>query len=216
MERDYGNLERNFLLSTFDFQDKKVLEIGCGDGYYTEMFLGLSKQYVAIEPDKQKVELAQKKLFNSGGKLTLLHGYTEYFLDILDVDFDLAIFSLSLHHHDNPEQVIKDVLKLLKPDGIIVIIEPVAAGEYCQFLADFHDESIVLGKTNDILESLSIAKKEKKQIEVHYFFTDKKDIRDFYQKFNVELALIDKKIDNFPERNIVLKDLLNIWIIKKY
>jgi len=215
MKRDYGNIEKDFLLSNFNFQDKKILEIGSGDGYYTELFLSSAQRCVAIEPDSQKIVKAQKRLHKFKKKISFLCGRTESFLNILDNDFDVIIFSYSLHHHENPKKVFSNIINLLKNGAYVIVIEPVHAGEYCQFLSDFHDESVVLNKTNDVLEQLVVKDKKLTQIEVNWFFEDKNDIRNFLKEFSTHSDLINKKIELIAEGNIIFKDRVKIWTIYK-
>jgi ubiquinone/menaquinone biosynthesis C-methylase UbiE len=215
MKRDYGDLEKDFLFLNFNFKSKKILEIGCGDAYYTELFLSIAKECVVIEPDKQKIEEAGKKLSRFKDRVKILHGLTESFLNTLDTDFDVIVFSYSLHHHDNPEQILKEVLPLLKKGGLIIIMEPVFEGEYCQFMSDFHDESIVLKRTDEILNNFPLDNKKMSQIEVNWFFNDEKDVENFFIKFSVSSDLILRNLEKFPKRKIILKDIVNIWEIKK-
>ena len=90
--------ETRALFEMEDFDGKRVLEIGSGDGRLTWLYAARAAHVTAVEPFKQSFERAKKDLS------TQLEGRVEFqnmdFLDFAasseEAKFDTAIFSWSL------------------------------------------------------------------------------------------------------------------------
>jgi len=90
--------ETRALFEMEDFDGKRVLEIGSGDGRLTWLYADRAAHVTAVEPFKQSFERAKKDLS------TQLEGRVEFqnmdFLDFAasseEAKFDTAIFSWSL------------------------------------------------------------------------------------------------------------------------
>ncbi len=92
----------------------KILEIGCGTGKATALFLRKGFHVTAVEPGKNLIEAAQKNL----------NKYKE--IDIVNKKFEAAklksdyydlVFSASAFHWVDPEIGIKKLKNILKPEG---------------------------------------------------------------------------------------------------
>ena len=53
-----GN-ERKFLNQFVDFKDKRILEVGCGDGRLTWKYAGRSSFTAAFDPDHDQLRIAR-------------------------------------------------------------------------------------------------------------------------------------------------------------
>jgi len=106
-----------------NLSDKKVLEIGCGNGRITSFLANKPKKLIAIEPDFRKVKEAKDNI--SG--VTFQIGSGEK-LAFANASFDLVIFTLSLHHQDS-DAAIAEAVRVLTEQGEILIIEPTIEGE---------------------------------------------------------------------------------------
>jgi predicted RNA methylase len=94
---DPGELETNALLKyTPHIRDKRVLEIGSGDGRLTWKYAHLASSVLGIDPDPDKIAAAK------GSTPSNLEGRVRFMaLGLEDLDnkssqFDLAILSWSL------------------------------------------------------------------------------------------------------------------------
>lgn len=121
----------NLTLSTNNLFEKlntnvkniKYLDIGCGNGNKTLRFsnlLGLKKENIngtdinLWGPYKQ-----DQTSYNFNFKLILKDGK----LDYSDNSFDLVTCFLMLHHVNDLKQLIKEIKRILKPNGVLLIIE---------------------------------------------------------------------------------------------
>ena len=78
---------------------------------------------VAIDPDEEAIKKAKENI--SGVDFKAGSGEA---LDLPDSFFDVVIFTLSLHHQ-NSQKALAEAERVIKPDGKVIIIEPVAEGE---------------------------------------------------------------------------------------
>ena len=99
----------------------RALDVGCGSGRVCATLADAfpKAEVVGVDPDAASIKRAQA----SGGRAKFLVGTAK------DVDgqFDLITLCDCLHDLAEPVPTLKDVKKLLKPDGTLFIIEPKAA-----------------------------------------------------------------------------------------
>lgn len=81
-----------------------VLEVGCGDGRLTGELAKISDTILAIDPDAGSIDQA-RSLLGSGISLILGSGES---IPLADDTIDTIIFSLSLHHHEGPDQALTE------------------------------------------------------------------------------------------------------------
>lgn len=100
------------------YNNKKVLEIGCGLGTAAVNFIRNKANYYGIELSDKSLELTKKRLevYNLSGKLYNINAETDLTFVGLD-SFDLIYSFGVIHHSPNPEKIVKNVYKLLKPGG---------------------------------------------------------------------------------------------------
>ena len=122
--RDY-KLAVNVITSVFrkeniDFEQTKVLEIGCGTGFYTQLLHDLKvKSYIGVDiTDVLFPELSQKFPISTFIQKDVT---TE---EIIDSSFDLIIMIDVIEHITNKDKLafaMKNVQKCLKKNGIFII-----------------------------------------------------------------------------------------------
>lgn len=96
----------------------KVLEIGCGIGTAAVNFIRNGAKYTGIELSDESLKLTKQRLnvYNLSGELYNLNA--ENNLDELGVgSFDLIYSFGVIHHSPNPEKIVENVFRLLKPGG---------------------------------------------------------------------------------------------------
>lgn len=106
-------------LNPKDFRNKRVLDAGCGAGRnsYWPLVYG-AKEVISIDYDARTVESARKNLSkfkNSNVKFESIYGikYNEEF----DIAFSIGV----IHHLENPELAIKNLVKSVKKNGIVLL-----------------------------------------------------------------------------------------------
>ncbi len=106
-------------LSLLDLTDKKIFDIGCGDGVYTQELnsKGKPRSILAIDPSIEAIKTAKKN--NRHPERVSFRVGDIYSLPRLK--FDIAIVRGVIHHLYRPEKAICEISKIAKT---ILIIEP--------------------------------------------------------------------------------------------
>lgn len=111
---------------------KKVLDIGCGDGWMTAILQKYANSITGVDPSISAVEMARKTV--SHADIFVQSGEN---LSFSDNTFDTVLFAQSLHHHDDPDAALKEARRVVCLGGMIIVIEPVNNSELMQVCAPF-------------------------------------------------------------------------------
>ncbi len=98
---------------------QSVLEVGCGDGTKLDLLTERKCQCVGIDISQTAVKKAQKQY---PGRLFITASAED--LPFAHNSFDLVYSAFMLEHTVNPEKVIKEMVRVVKPDGYLIIVAP--------------------------------------------------------------------------------------------
>jgi len=125
-----GNVyDAQWTISLLDIQPyHRILEIGFGPGVSTQMASGkASKGFVSgIDHSETMVQTASKRNANAirSGRMELKQGDVTS-LPYPDKSFDIAYSLHSIYFWQNPVDCLKEIKRVLKPDGLLAItIQP--------------------------------------------------------------------------------------------
>lgn len=97
---------------------KKLLEIGCGDGEFTKRIVKLPISITAIDVTPGVILRAKSNIKNVSFRVM----DTEK-LSFKSDSFDV-VCGISILHHVNQKKALKEIIRVLKPGGIIFFSEP--------------------------------------------------------------------------------------------
>lgn len=100
--------------------EDKVLELGCGTGYFTREIIKTGASVVAIDISPDLLAVAKKNINNSNISFCEENAYQMTFSEEY---FDSVIGSSVLHHLD-VEKAVSEIYRVLKPNGFIAFTEP--------------------------------------------------------------------------------------------
>ena len=108
---------------------KKVLEIGCGDGFRSLQLVKFCSRLVGVDPDDGLIRRA--RTLHSHPRIEYVPGSAEA-LPFADATFDAAAFVLSLHHIPAPRMsvAIDEALRVVPSGAPIIFIEPGFRGSF--------------------------------------------------------------------------------------
>ena len=115
--------------------EKRVLEVGCGNGRLTAGLAPMAQSMVAIDPDE--VRLAQAQAAIPGVDFLVGSGES---LAFADKSFDVVLFLLSLHHQESIK-ALQEAYRVVRPEGTALVVEICGDGQFEQLCRLFHDES---------------------------------------------------------------------------
>jgi len=108
-----------YLIKLADIKSgRRILEVGCGTGIYTEKLVKTGAEIIAIDLSPDLLAKARSKIVNVGFLETDLEN-----LPFSDQNFD-AVVGVSILHHVNVEKALKEIKRVLKSGGSIVFSEP--------------------------------------------------------------------------------------------
>lgn len=97
----------------------RVLDVGCGTGCISQLVVQeRNVTLVGIEPDGQRVAIAQKRGLN------VIHGYLSEEFFTQTGTFDVVLFIDVLEHLASPGALLEIVQKGLKPGGKVIVSVP--------------------------------------------------------------------------------------------
>jgi 2-polyprenyl-3-methyl-5-hydroxy-6-metoxy-1,4-benzoquinol methylase len=113
------------IAEAFDFKDKKVLDIGCGDGAYTVEFPSLGvKEVVGVDPADVAIESANIRARELGLDATVKFevGNVYELGSLLEAGrFDCVVLRGVLHHLPDPALAIASLASF---EGTVIVLEP--------------------------------------------------------------------------------------------
>jgi ubiquinone/menaquinone biosynthesis C-methylase UbiE len=124
-------------------QHPQIIELGCGAAQLARELLS---RFRACEVTGLDVDERQhaKNLLNPHGRLTFVQAGAQA-IPLETARFDLALMLKSLHHVpvDQLGQALAEVHRVLRPNGLLYVSEPVFAGALNEVMRLFHDEELV-------------------------------------------------------------------------
>ena len=118
----WNNLyERPYMLSIFDdFTNKKILDAGCGTGFYSRYAIDKNAEVIAVDASQKMLDHLAKTIVSSKLKMykaNLVEGLSF----ILPDSIDYIICSLALHYLENWGTVIAEFYRVLKKTGKLYV-----------------------------------------------------------------------------------------------
>ncbi len=100
---------------------KIAADIGAGTGFLTEILLEKGLKVIAIDQSEEMLEKIERK-FCCNPNLVTAPG-TDKKLPLQDSQIDYAFANMFLHHVENPLTAIKEMTRILKPGGKLIVTD---------------------------------------------------------------------------------------------
>jgi ubiquinone/menaquinone biosynthesis C-methylase UbiE len=203
--REFGSLE-----------DKTVLEVGCGNGRISSLMADKTKRLIGIDPDDETIRQAHRNI--PGEDFMVASGENLAFKDEV---FDLVIFTLSLHHQ-NGKKAISEANRVLRREGLILVVEPILGDEIEGVFAIVHDEKQEISDAQRAISECELSIVGSQTFSAHWVFENKEELSDaifnYYElPFDAEKAqkiydFLGRKADHQP---LELSDRMIIQSLSK-
>lgn len=102
---------------------ESIVDLGCGTGYYLFLLSNLPVRVKLTGFDNDQKALEEAKIFLEDKNINFVLGDLHK-MPFKDKSFDKAVASEVLEHVENDTQVLKEVYRILKPSGVLVISAP--------------------------------------------------------------------------------------------
>jgi len=128
---DPEKIELKTILKEVNFNDKIILDVGCGIGRLTTPLSKYAKKVVGIDSEKATIVYCNK--YKKRKNITYLH---EDILEFKGGNFDIAILAQPVY--ENFDKMLISIHKTLKENGKLIIIKWIDRGnQYNQLLGPF-------------------------------------------------------------------------------
>ncbi|MBY0448997.1 MAG: class I SAM-dependent methyltransferase [Cyanobacteria bacterium] len=105
----------------------RYLDIGCGDADITQKLtesLGLNPRHVmGLEIASAEITAKEKREESASGSSVPIHYYDGVTFPVKDASQDLVSSLMVLHHVQNPEAMMDEMVRVLKPGGLLLVRE---------------------------------------------------------------------------------------------
>jgi ubiquinone/menaquinone biosynthesis C-methylase UbiE len=185
---NYDEQSNNLFYQTIDFSltDKKILDIGCGDGTDLSNFKKQGAIVYGVDPSKEFVYSAKKN--NPTG--IIKQGVAEK-IPFDNSIFDIVVSKWALQTSDNVPESLSEMGRVLKKDGILVILSKHPMQQYFGKIREYGNKSNYFEKK---ISTLHIFNNKITLKEPTHTFNEYLN-KDFFSKFE----LIDfKESFDFP------------------
>ena len=139
LSSDFEQIKR-----TLPLEGARLLELGCGAAYTTRRLAESFplREIVAMEVDR--IQHEKNLLIRDLPSVDFRYGGAQN-IELPDDSVDAVIMLKSLHHvpEQDMEQALSEINRVLRPDGLAYISEPVYAGDFNDIMRLFHDEKAV-------------------------------------------------------------------------
>lgn len=185
---------KEIILKEVILDNKNILDVGCGDGWFSKWCSKYNCSVDAIDPSEEQIKYAKNKINNvnffvAGGQD----------IKALKNKYNLIYFFNSLHHIpiELMETSLMESCKSLHHNGLIFIIEPIAKGNFHEFVKNIDDETEV---RNMAYLQIKDCRKFNLQIEKEIFYNEIKSFINKEDCINF-LRKVDKSRGNYIDAN---------------
>jgi ubiquinone/menaquinone biosynthesis C-methylase UbiE/DNA-binding transcriptional ArsR family regulator len=117
-------------------EPRDLLDIGTGTGRILEVLAGQAEQALGIDQSREMLAIARVNLERTGLENARVRLGDMYQLALPDASFDAVVIHQVLHYADRPAAVIAEAARVLRPGGILVIVDFAPHG--LEFLREEH------------------------------------------------------------------------------
>ncbi|WP_071518085.1 class I SAM-dependent methyltransferase, partial [Geitlerinema sp. PCC 9228] len=101
---------------------KSVLDLGCGEGYGAALLAQVAESVVGVDIDRECVTQAAQK-YGDGGNVEFLVGACDA-IPLPGESVDVVTCFETIEHHEQHEEMMREVKRILKPGGKLVVSSP--------------------------------------------------------------------------------------------
>lgn len=106
------------LLAGKDLEGRRLLDAGCGTGYFSHRALSAGARVTSVDIGVNLLKEARKK----GAPQPVASDVTR--LGFADNTFDVVVSSECIEHTPSPETAVSELIRVLRPGGILVVTCP--------------------------------------------------------------------------------------------
>ena len=143
---------KDVLAETLELEDKRVLDIGCGNGSLVRFMAHQGAEAVGLEPSQERLAACEASKWVPG--TDYVEGSGEN-LPFEDGSFDAVVIFNSLHHLPAKGMApwLEECARVLAAEGQLWVLEPIAEGPYFEVMRPVEDETEVRAQAYEALQN---------------------------------------------------------------
>ncbi len=98
---------------------EKAADFGAGTGFITGFLLENNLSVIAVDQSEEMISILKRK-FGENDNIEFVLGNAEH-IDIRDNSVEYVFANMYLHHVEDPSSAIKEMTRILKPGGKLII-----------------------------------------------------------------------------------------------
>ena len=217
MQRDPEREEGRLIRSCLPGNSGVILEIGCGDGRLSGELAQLSDLLVGIDIFVEQLQLAQSAITSTFQAVSA----RGELLPIKANCIDIVVFTLSLHHHQNPGKALDEAVRVLTEDGKILVLEPDANVLLSKLFAILHDESNEYHSAEAAINQSGLIIMRSGSIQTQWIFDGFEELVNYLFTFhgiNREESMVDQMAnlvkDSRGNSPLSIRDTTRFWLLR--
>lgn len=119
--RDTIDHLHRYAIATKYIEGKVVLDIASGEGYGTHLMSKKAKFVYGVDIDDKSITGAKQKY--QSNNIEYRTGSTDN-IPLADASIDVVVSFETIEHHDRHDEMMLEIKRVLKPDGILIISTP--------------------------------------------------------------------------------------------
>ncbi len=108
-------------LAGFPLTDAPLLDLGCGNGNYFPIFRRGARPYVGLDVSRELLHAFGERFTEDK---VLIRASMDELPDFMDETFAAILSVYSIYYTDNAQNLIKELHRMLKRDGLLVLVGP--------------------------------------------------------------------------------------------
>lgn len=192
------------------FEHAKILDVGTGTGNFIELITSCYKEYdsiIGIDTTEGVLNLARE---NFDDKRIVFRQMNGNQTDYPDNYFDIVCLSNSLHHLDEIKTLFKEMKRIVKTDGIIIVAEMISndltskqmshlkihhfAAKTDRLKGDTHNETYTEKEINEVLRNRTSLSIQKSWLLKILGSNEEEDLPDRFKWFEETVSRLIKRI----------------------
>lgn len=130
--------------------DKVVLDIACGEGYGSNSLADVAFRVIGVDLDEETITHARNKYL--GNNLIFRQGSASE-IPVESNSIDLVVSFETIEHHDKHVEMLAEIKRVLKPDGVLLISSPdkLEYSDKPDYSNPFHIKELYLEEFKELL-----------------------------------------------------------------
>ena len=148
----YEHLHRYAVAQEFCL-GKAVLDIASGEGYGAALLSNSAKVVFGVDIDSASIEHSKERYSNRENLDFILGSCAQ--IPLPDASIDVVTSFETIEHHDQHEQMMQEIRRVLKQDGLLIISSPnkLIYSDACNYQNPYHVKELYYQEFNDLLNS---------------------------------------------------------------